>query len=155
MNTKSWPLICTNCVNGNGSYIGETKRRKLRKKFFDESNSEDATGTTTVITARLQYIVETFYVIIDSLLVALQKRKDAYMMLDSRFGVLTQFKRMTDVERRSKNIDINLSERCGVKYHRLIYSVSSFCREGRVRSVGSTNAHIIETFEIGVDIFKH
>ena len=40
-------------------------------------------------TARQQYIVETFYVIIDSLLVALQKRKDAYMMLDSRFGVNT------------------------------------------------------------------
>ena len=49
-------------------------------------------------TARQQYIVETFYVTIDSLLVALQKRKDAYMMLDSRFGVLTQFKRMTDAD---------------------------------------------------------
>ena len=51
-----------------------------------------------MITARQQYIVETFYVIIDSLLVALQKRKDAYMMLDSCFDVLTQFKRMTDAE---------------------------------------------------------
>ena len=49
-------------------------------------------------TTRQQYIVETFYAITDSLLVALQKRKDAYMMLDSRFGVLTQFKRMTDAE---------------------------------------------------------
>ena len=87
-----------NCVNGNAGYRGETNRRKLRKKFFDESNSEDATGTTTVTTARQQYIVETFYVIIDSLLVALQKRKDAYMMLDGRFRVLTQFKRMTDAE---------------------------------------------------------
>ena len=66
--------------------------------FLDESNSEDATGTTTVITARRQYILETFYVIIDSLLVALQKRKDAYMMLGSCFGVLTQFNRMTDAE---------------------------------------------------------
>ena len=53
---------------------------------------------TTVTTPRQQYIVETFYVIIDSLLVALQKRKDAYMIHDSRFGVLTQFKRMTDAE---------------------------------------------------------
>ena len=41
-----------NCVNGNASYGGETKRRKLRKECFDESNSEDATGTTTVTTAR-------------------------------------------------------------------------------------------------------
>ena len=40
----------------------------------------------------------TFYAIIDSLLVALQKRKVAYMVLDSRLGVLTQFKRMTDAE---------------------------------------------------------
>ena len=43
-----------NCVNGNASYRGETKRRTLRKKFFDESNSEDATGTTKVTTARRQ-----------------------------------------------------------------------------------------------------
>ena len=50
------------------------------------------------ITARQQNIVETCYVIIDSLLVALQKRKDAYMMLDSRYGVSTQSKRTTDVE---------------------------------------------------------
>ena len=50
-----------NCVNGNASYRDETNRRKSRKKFFDESNSEDAVGTTTVITARQQYIVETYY----------------------------------------------------------------------------------------------
>ena len=87
-------------MNGNASYRGETKRRKLRNKFFDESDSEDGTGTTTVTTARQQYIVEKFYVITDSLVVALQKRKDAYMMLDSRFGVLTKFKRMTNAEMR-------------------------------------------------------
>ena len=69
-----------NCVNGNACYGGETKRRKLRKKFYDESTSEDATGTTTLSTARWKYIVETFYAIIDSLLVVLQKRKDVYMM---------------------------------------------------------------------------
>ena len=74
--------------------------RSFAKKCFDDSNSEDATGTTTVTTARQQYIVETFYVITDSLVVALQKRMDAYMMLDSRFGVLTKFKRMTDAEMR-------------------------------------------------------
>ena len=70
-------------------------------------------------TGRQQYIVETFYVIIDSLLVALQKRMDVYMMLDSRFGVLTQFKRMTDAEiRDGLKTHINLSGRCGTKYHR-------------------------------------
>ena len=93
-------IYLVTCVNDIASYGGEKKRRTLRKKFVDEFNSEDAAGTTTVTTEGQQYIVETLHVIIDSLQVALQKRKDAYMMLDSHFGVLTQFNRMTDAEKR-------------------------------------------------------
>uniref|UniRef100_A0A8C5GFL1 TTF-type domain-containing protein n=1 Tax=Gouania willdenowi TaxID=441366 RepID=A0A8C5GFL1_GOUWI len=65
------------------AYQSETHRVSKRKTFDDETVDNEV-----VLTGSKKFQVETFNVIIDSLLSGLKKRLDAYKDINDRFGVL-------------------------------------------------------------------
>jgi len=82
---------CDRC--GNSTYKSESRRMPKRKKRDNDGNATDATEG---MTGQQKFKVNTFYVIIDQLRSALQKRIEAYSVVLQRFGVLTEFDSMTD-----------------------------------------------------------
>lgn len=78
-------------------YKQDTSRKRKRKNFFDDGNSISPTDTVQ-LTAREQFRISSFYVILDSLTVELRKRLEAYSNLHTLFGFLTEFRSMNDEE---------------------------------------------------------
>ena len=74
-------------------YKSENARNRVRKRMFDEQDTPDI-----ALTARDQFIFQTFNVITDSLIVELRKRQDSYLNLKDLFGFLTAFKTLSLID---------------------------------------------------------
>lgn len=77
---------------GNDSYKADARRVRKRKRQIDDGQAEDVVDT---MTPRQKFLVGTFYVIVDQLAAALEKRIAAYSAVLGRFGVLTEFASMS------------------------------------------------------------
>jgi hypothetical protein len=95
---------CDRC--GNSTYKSERRRVPKRKKRVGDGTATDATEG---MTGQQKFKVNTFYVIIDQLRSALQKRIEAYSVVLQRFGVLTEFGSMSD-----EDIDAAITRLVGV-----------------------------------------
>ncbi|XP_050065317.1 zinc finger MYM-type protein 1-like [Aphis gossypii] len=63
----------------------ESRKRKYKVSVYDGS----AIDAVDQMSARDKFKIQTFYVIIDKLIVEMEKRKKAYLRLDERFNFLT------------------------------------------------------------------
>jgi hypothetical protein len=78
-------------------YKQDTSRKRKRKQFFGVNDGNGISPTDTVqLTAREQFRISSFNVILDSLTVELRKRLEAYSKLHTLFGFLTEFRSMND-----------------------------------------------------------
>lgn len=91
---------------GSSTYKSESRRVPKRKKHVSDG---DATDAVEGMSGQQKFKVNTFYVIIDQLKNALQKRIEAYSMVLQRFGVLTEYDSMSD-----EDIDVAISRLVGV-----------------------------------------
>jgi len=64
----------------------DTKRRRKSNKFFDDHDNGGEKDATEQFSGKQKFVVETFYVIVDQLIVELEKRQKAYVDVSSRFG---------------------------------------------------------------------
>ncbi|CAM1323009.1 Uncharacterised protein r2_g3147 [Pycnogonum litorale] len=91
---------------GSSIYKSESRRApKLKKHVSDGAATDDVEG----MSGQQKFKINTFYVIIDQLKSALQKRIDAYSMVLQRFGVLTEYDSMS-----VKDIDVAVAGLVGV-----------------------------------------
>lgn len=72
----------------NHEYASDTKRRRKSKKFFDDHDNGGEKDAAEQFSGKQKFVVETFYVIVDQLIVELEKRQKAYVDISSRFGFL-------------------------------------------------------------------
>lgn len=63
----------------------ETGRKRVKKQFFDEGARD---GTVSTMSASDRFRTQTFYPIVDKLIVQMGRRREAYSMLYDRFGFL-------------------------------------------------------------------
>jgi len=94
-------------------YKENTRRKQRRKTFFDEADSVVNSSEVVSLTAREQFRISSFNVVLDSLAVELRKRLEAFSKLYELFGFLTQFKSMTyeEVKKCASNLVLYLSQR--------------------------------------------
>lgn len=75
----------------NNEYASDTKRRRKSKQFFDDHGNGSRGGEKDAaeqLSGKQKFVVQTFYVIVDQLIVELEKRQKAYVDISSRFGFL-------------------------------------------------------------------
>ena len=63
-------------------------RKRMRKFFFDEDSIDFTADTVSNMCASDRFRTQTFYPIIDKLIKEMSRRREAYSMLDDRFGFL-------------------------------------------------------------------
>ena len=78
---------------GNSTYKSESRRQPKRKRQINDGDAADAMEG---MSSQQNFMVNTFYVIIDQPKNALKKRIKAYSIVQQRFGVLTEYDSMTD-----------------------------------------------------------
>jgi len=78
----------------------------MHKRYLSDGNARDAVGG---ISSQQTFKVTTFYIIIDQLKSALEKRIEAYSLVQQGFGVLTEYKSMSD-----EDTDVVITRLAGV-----------------------------------------
>ena len=78
----------TKQLTTNHEYASDTKRRRMSKKFFDDHDNGGEKDAAEQFSGIQKLVVQTFYVIVDQLIVELEKRQKAYVDISSRFGFL-------------------------------------------------------------------
>lgn len=68
------------------SYHDEGRRHKKRKVFFDETPDNEV-----VLSGKQKFVVNTMNVVCDRLIAELNKRMDAYKVINTRFGIFFNF----------------------------------------------------------------
>ncbi|KAG7169790.1 hypothetical protein Hamer_G018046 [Homarus americanus] len=63
----------------------QAERKRMRKQFFDEGARDE---TVSTMTASDRFRTQTFYPIVDKLIVQMGRRQEAYSVLCDRFGFL-------------------------------------------------------------------
>ena len=96
------------CENDAFEDEAETRRRRRRTKHFDEINDEDEDDYDH-LEPRKKFRVETYLPIIDFLVAAMNCRLEAYQLLCSRFGFLSEILRLSNEELRQS---ANYLRRC-------------------------------------------
>lgn len=109
------------CLNGVPEYEDNNKRRKIRKLRSDENESE---RNEVELTGRENFRISTFYVIIDTLRVELEKRRNAYQKFNAKFCLLldlaTKEMSITEMDTKvkllldsyPKDLEVTLLEEC-------------------------------------------
>ena len=106
---------CDRC--GSSTYKFESRRIPKRKKHVSDGYATDAMEG---MSGQQKFKVNTYYVIIDQLKSALQKRIEAYSMVLQRFGVLTEYDSMSD-----EDIDVGISRLVDVCSRDFVFHFSS------------------------------
>ena len=78
---------------GGNSYIGDEKHQPKRKRQFDEGGGEDV-----VLAPREKFKVQIFLAIIYQLCLGLKSRLDAYQVVHTKFGFLSNLEHLSTVE---------------------------------------------------------
>ena len=75
-------------LTNNHEYASGTKRRRKSKNFFDDHGTGGEKDAAEQLSGKQKFVVQAFYVIVDQLIVELEKRQKAYVDISSRFGFL-------------------------------------------------------------------
>jgi len=75
---------------GSSTYRSGSQRVPMRKRYLSDGDAVEG------MSRQQTFKVTTFYVIIDQLKSALEKRIEAYSLVLQRFGVLTEYESMSD-----------------------------------------------------------
>ena len=83
------------------SYRDEEKRKRSRKRLFDEMDTSDSDMEDTISSPREDFKINTFLPIIDKLNTELRTRMEAYISLSNRFGFLSHLSDLSPDELRA------------------------------------------------------
>lgn len=96
-----WPVILRECeivaVNGNFSDTFQEKRRKMRKRQFDESTPDVA-----IPTPEIQFKQGVFYVLLDCLIGNMTRRFDALNAIEVKFGFFWRYRELNQQDLRQQ-----------------------------------------------------